>query len=148
MESVVIFTALLAELNSGVLVADEVKMETEERRNDQCKHACQYVRSHNEIGILVVETLRITHGSAQNWVGGADNKPSCTGTVEKHAQEELVVVESDAVGDPRAVMVHLENASIALRTMMASIRLCLVAPLANPNTAELLLLYRDLELHS
>ena len=61
--------------------------------------------------------------------------------MEKHAQKELVVVESDAVGNPWAVMIHLEDAPIALRAMMASIRLCFIAPLANPDATELLFLH-------
>ena len=37
-ESVIFFTALLAELNSGVLVADEVNMEGEECRDNEGQH--------------------------------------------------------------------------------------------------------------
>ena len=51
--------------------------------------------------------------------------------MEDHVHEELVVVETDAVSDPRAMMVHLQDAAVALRTVMASIRLGLVAPLAD-----------------
>ena len=42
-------------------------------------------------------------------------------------------------------MVHLEDASVALGAMMASIRFCLVAPLANPDTTELLFLHWHLQ---
>ena len=51
--------------------------------------------------------------------------------MENHVHEELVVVETDAVGDPWAMMVHLQDAAVALRTVMASIWLGLIAPLAD-----------------
>jgi len=53
--------------------------------------------------------------------------------VEEHVQEELVVVETDAIGDPWAVMVHLEDAPVALRAMVTPVWLRLVAPLADTN---------------
>jgi hypothetical protein len=56
-------------------------------------------------------------------------------------RKKLVVIESDAVGNPWTMMVHLEDAPVALRAMMASIRFCFIAPLANPDTTELLFLY-------
>ena len=68
--------------------------------------------------------------------------------MEEHADEELVVVEPDTIRYPRAVMVHLEDASVALGAVMASVLLGLVAPLAYAHAAELLLLDRDLQTHS
>lgn len=67
--------------------------------------------------------------------------------MEEHANEELVVVEANTVGDPGAVMVHLQDASVALRAMMASVWLRLVAPLANSYATELLLLNRHVDAH-
>ena len=64
--------------------------------------------------------------------------------MEEHVHEELVIVEANAVGDPRAVMVHLEDASVALGAMMASVWLCLVAPLANTHATVALALNRSL----
>ena len=54
--------------------------------------------------------------------------------MEEHVEEELVVVEADAVGDPWAMVVHLEDAAIALRAVMAPVGLRLVAPLADTHT--------------
>ena len=54
--------------------------------------------------------------------------------MEEHIHKKFVVVEADAVSNPWAVMVHLENASVALRAMVASVRFGFVAPLANTNT--------------
>ena len=67
--------------------------------------------------------------------------------MEEHAQEEFVIVESNAVCYPRAVMIHLEDAPIALRTVMASVWLCLIAPLADSDTTKLLLFNRHLQAH-
>ena len=54
--------------------------------------------------------------------GGNDN--GCgQGCVEKHVQEVLVIVKTDAVSHPRAVVIHLQNALVALGTVMASVRL-------------------------
>ena len=44
--------------------------------------------------------------------------------VEEHVQEILVVEEAYAVGDPRAVMVHFEDADVALGTVVTSVRFC------------------------
>ena len=63
--------------------------------------------------------------------------------MEDHVHEEFVVEETDAIGNPRAVMVHLQNATVALRTVMTSIRLSLVAPLADADTAQTPPLHRD-----
>ena len=122
-------------------------MEGEEDRDNECQHACQDVRSHDKVSILVVETLWVGHSAAQHLVGSEHDEPTCASTVEEHAQEELVVVESDAVGYPGTVMVHLKDASVALRTVMASIWFCFVAPLANSYTAKLLLLDGHLKSH-
>ena len=69
---------------------------------------------------------------------------ACTRAVENHAHEELVVVKADAVGNPRAMMVHLENALVALEAMMASVWLGIVAPGANPRTTDSLRFERSL----
>ena len=55
--------------------------------------------------------------------------------MEEHIHEELVVVESDTIGDPGAMMVHLEYALVALGAVMAPVWLGLEAPLANSYTA-------------
>lgn len=67
--------------------------------------------------------------------------------MEEHVQEELVVVETDAIGDPWAVMVHLEDAPVALRAMVTPVWLRLVAPLADTNATIALALDRRLHAH-
>ena len=55
--------------------------------------------------------------------------------MEEHAHEVLVVVESNAVRHPGTVMVHLEDALVALRAMMTPFGLGFEAPLTNSNTS-------------
>jgi hypothetical protein len=56
-------------------------------------------------------------------------------------QEEVFeVVEADAIVDPRAMMVHLQNARATNTTMMAAVRLELPTPLAIAPGAQLFLL--------
>ena len=75
-----------------------------------------------------------------NWIRCAHNGPSSGHAVEYHAQEVFVVVKSDTVSNPGTMVVHLENASIALGAMVASVWFSLVAPLAYPHAAVALLL--------
>ena len=78
-----------------------------------------------------------------NRIRCAYNGPSSCHTVEYHAEEVFVVVKADTVSDPGTMVVHLENASVALGAMVASVWLSLIAPLANSNTTVALLLYRN-----
>ena len=112
-ERVIVFTALLAELNSGVLVADQVNMETEECRDNEGQHAWKDERSHDEVGVLIVETLWVRDSPGQDRVRCEHDEPVGAGAVEEHADEELIVVEPDTICYPRAVMVHLKYALIA-----------------------------------
>jgi len=59
--------------------------------------------------------------------------------VEEHIQKELVVVESNTICNPGAMVVHFQNASVALGAVMASIRLCLETPLANSDATKFFL---------
>ena len=46
-----------------------------------------------------------------------------TRLIEEHVDEELVVIESNAVSYPRTVVVHLQDTLVALRAVMAPVRL-------------------------
>ena len=59
--------------------------------------------------------------------------------MEEHVHEELIVVESDAVGNPRTMMVHLQDALVALRAVMAPLWLGVEAPLTNTDATGQLL---------
>lgn len=60
--------------------------------------------------------------------------------VEQHAHEVLVVVEADAVGNPGAVVVHFEDALVALAAVVTAVGLALEAALAHANATIVLTL--------
>jgi hypothetical protein len=60
----------------------------------------------------------------ENGVSCDRDKQRCNTGVKEHVKEELVVEKPNAVVDPRAMVVHLEHASVTLRTVMSSIGLC------------------------
>ena len=68
--------------------------------------------------------------------------------MEEHIHEKFVVVESNAISDPWAVVVHLKDASVALGAVMASVWLCLVAPLADADTPIAFAFYGGLQTHN
>jgi len=51
-------------------------------------------------------------------------------TVQEEQEEVLVVLETNAIVDPRAMMVHLQNACPAYSAMVATVRLELGTPFA------------------
>jgi len=55
--------------------------------------------------------------------------------VKEHIEEEFVVVETNAVGDPGAMVIHFKDTAVALGAVVTSIGLGFVAPLANTNTS-------------
>jgi len=56
--------------------------------------------------------------------------------VKKHADEELVVVKSYTVRDPGTVVVHFQDAAVALAAVVASVGLGLETPLADAHTSK------------
>lgn len=58
--------------------------------------------------------------------GREGEEGDCDGAVEQHVHEVLVVVETDAVGYPRAMVIHFEDALIALGAVMATVGLFIV----------------------
>jgi hypothetical protein len=62
---------------------------------------------------------------------------------KQHVQKVLVVVKAYAVGNPGTVMVHLEDALVALRTVVSPVRLRTQTTLAHPHTSVLFLLERN-----
>ena len=137
-----IAASFLAELNGGVLVWNQPEMKREEAGDDEPKNARQDVRCHDEVSQFVVYAFSWENG-AQDWIGGRDYQDASDGGVEEHIQKVFIVVEADAIRNPRAVMVHLENALIALRTVMAPIRFGSETSLAHPDATELLPFKRE-----
>ncbi len=54
--------------------------------------------------------------------------------VEEHIEKVLVICETNAVCNPRAVMIHFEDAGVALRAVMTSIGFRSEAALAHAHT--------------
>jgi hypothetical protein len=54
------------------------------------------------------------------------------GRIQEKQKKVFVVSETNAIKNPRTVMVHLQDANSAHSTMMATIRFVLEAPLAAP----------------
>ena len=122
-------------------------MESHEGRDDEGQHRCQDVAGHYEVAHLVIEALGVAERASNDAVGSQHNEQAGARAVEEHVHEELVVVEADAVCDPGAVMVHLEDASVTLRAVMAPVGLRLVAPLADAHTAVSLALHGGRHAH-
>ena len=147
MEGVVLFAALLAEFDRGELAADEVEVESHEGGDDEGEDAGENVGRHDEVAYLVVEGIRVAQRPSNDRVAGHHDQEAGHRAVEEHVHEKFIVVEADAVGDPGTVMVHFEDAAVALRAVMASIRLRLVTPLADSNAAVAFTLHRRLHSH-
>ena len=89
-------------------------MEEHEEGDDDGQDAREDVRRHHKVADFVIEGVGVCECAANNRIARRNDNQACHTAMEEHVHEEFVVVETDAVSDPRAVMVHLENASIAL----------------------------------
>jgi hypothetical protein len=102
--------------------------------HEPCNQSSHYhgedVRCDHVVGDCEVEVLRVVTGFNEDGVTGDNNHPASDSAVEQHTNKVLVVVESYAVGNPGAVVVHLQNASIALRAVMTAVGLSFEAPMA------------------
>lgn len=56
--------------------------------------------------------------------------------VKQNADKELVVVKSYTVRDPGTVVVHFEDAAVALAAVVASVGFRLETPLADTHTSK------------
>ena len=110
-------------------------MERHEGRDDKGEDAGENVGCHDKVAHLVVECIRVAQRPRNDRVARRDDQQAGHRAVEEHVHEEFVVVEADAVGDPGAMMVHLEDAAVALGAVMASVRFSLVTPLADSDAA-------------
>ena len=119
-------------------------MEEHEKGDDDGQDARQNVRRHDKVADFVIERVGMCQCAANNRITRRNDNKACHAAMEEHIHEEFVVVETDAVCNPWAVMVHLENASVALGAVVAPVRLSLVAPLANADAAVALTLDRGL----
>ena len=107
MEGVVLFTALLTELDRSELACYKVDMEGQEGGNDECEDGGEDVGCHHKVGNFIVKGIGVAECARNHRIACRHDHPAGEGAVEEHVHEEFVVVEADAVSDPWAVMVHL-----------------------------------------
>lgn len=119
-------------LDGGILVFYQPQVEAEERSDDEPKHARQHVRRRDEVGNAVVDVVFAESDHEEPVAAVNDGLAAETG-IEQHVEEVFVVVKSNAVGYPRAVVVHFQNAFVALAAMVTSIWLRSQTSLAHSN---------------
>lgn len=61
---------------------------------------------------------------------GENNEVAADRRIEEKQEEKLVVAEADAIVDPRAMVIHPQNASTANTAMVTTVWLILGTPLA------------------
>lgn len=66
------------------------------------------------------------------------------GAVEQKIDEILIIVEPDAIGDPGAVMVHLQDTPVTLTAVMSSIGLSPQTSLTHSDATHLFLFNREI----
>ena len=82
----------------------------------------------------------MTQSHSNQGVACQHDHPVDSGAIEQYANEEFVVVKTNAIGNPRTVMVHLENATVALGAMVGTVRFRFVAPVADSSSTFFLFL--------
>ena len=102
------FDPLLAILDGRVLFGDQPEVKEEEAGNDQTERGRQQVGCDQEVGqfrVYLVVGVMLEEGCEER-PGREDDEGDGDGAVEEHVHEVLVVIETDAVGYPRAVVIH------------------------------------------
>ncbi len=98
-------------------------METEEHSNDYKERSLdsQSNGSNNEANgdrFLVVDQ---THDILdEEWDFNGKREDECEDDVEEEQHEKFAITEAHAVGDPGAVVIHVQNAPLARRAVVAS----------------------------
>ena len=82
MESIVLLTTLLTELNRGELACNEVQVEGHECRDDEGEHAGQDVSCHHEVADLVIECVWVAQCPTDDWIAGRHNQEAGHRAVE------------------------------------------------------------------
>lgn len=82
-------------------------MECHEGGDDEGEDACQDVGCHDKVAHLVIKGVWVAQCAGNDRIAGQHYQETSHRAMEQHVHEEFVVVEANAVCDPRAVMVHL-----------------------------------------
>ena len=135
------FRSFFAPLNGGVLVCQQVHVEAEEPGDGEAEGGRQDPSGEDEVGDADRHLLAGDHRN-EDGVRCYDDEERGQRCVEEHVEEVFLVVEADAVGDPGAMMIHFENASVALAAVVSSVRLRYQTSLAQPDASVLFLLNR------
>jgi hypothetical protein len=112
-------------------------MEGQETRQKDTKSNRKYECCYNKVSDPQISSIMGKY-SQKNWVGSNNDYYASERGIEEHVQEVFVVVESNAISYPRAVMVHFQNTLVALRTMMGPIWFCTKATSTHSNSSVLL----------
>ena len=82
----------------------------------------------------------MTQSHSNQGVACQHDHPVDSGAIEQYANEKLVVVKANTIGNPWTMVVHLENATVALGAMVGPVRFSFVAPVADSGATFLLFL--------
>jgi len=119
---VILVRSLLAVLNSRTVVAQQIHVEHKEASNNKGQWNSQSIWGQNIVSNWVGYSW-VDESDSDNREGGNKKEYRGNGSVEKHVQEILVVVETYAIRHPGTVVVHLKHATVALRTVVTTIGL-------------------------
>lgn len=108
-------------------------MEFQEKCHEYCNNGSQDITQLNEktseknltvsLGVRKVERIYLPLDSHQELVEKSHHDVVCSKkNVDQQEQEVFAVPEANAIVDPWAMMIHVQDASIACRAMMASFR--------------------------
>mmetsp|Transcript_61844 Transcript_61844/g.144857 ORF Transcript_61844/g.144857 Transcript_61844/m.144857 type:complete len:339 (-) Transcript_61844:101-1117(-) len=141
LRAIPLWQMLLAELNRAHGVYDQIAMEAEEESNQQAQKGsesgCEENQEHGEEGSG--NFRRSDHSLCHC----NSHEVAVQRRIEEQQEEIFVVVVSDTIVDPRAVMVHLQSAGAADSAVVSSVRLELAAPFAVPPVARSLRLFQE-----
>jgi hypothetical protein len=116
---------------------DQPEVETEESSNDKAKYAGKNVSGNDKVCHTIVDVFT-REDIRKHLIGRKHYQLARNRCIKQHVEEILVVIEADAVGDPRTMVVHFKNAPVTLRAVVTSIRLGSQTSLAHSYTTVLL----------
>mmetsp|Transcript_15947 Transcript_15947/g.47884 ORF Transcript_15947/g.47884 Transcript_15947/m.47884 type:complete len:206 (+) Transcript_15947:67-684(+) len=125
-------------LNRRVVLEDKLHVEPDEvRQGAEQKHRHEERNANDGAGDAVPGSVHVVQGPRQMHEaieelrdGEADDHNESEVHIAQQLDEELPVVEANAVVDPRAVVVHVQDAAIADAAMVGAVGLPDIAHLA------------------
>ena len=111
-------------VKSGGVAQNEFDMEFEKHGDDAEKGDLDEESNHADDGVNAQRLLAgedLDNFGYFEWQFDSDGEDESQDDVEEEEHEEFPVAEPHAVGNPRTVVVHVQNASLAGRAVMASL---------------------------